>query len=596
MNKPCRMTLTTAPTGLLFTLPNLTALRADVKPAALFGDHMVLQQGMSVPVWGWADPGEQVTVSIAGQKQSTTAGADRKWMVRLTNLRASSDPVEMTIAGKNTIRTVDILIGEVWFGSGQSNMDFVVSGDMAKYPGMAQRFAGVANEAEEIAAANCPKVREFRVPLKTSELPLEDVVGKWQVCTPATVPGFSAIGYFFSRNLQKAINQPIGFITSAFGASCAQAWVSKDVLESDARLKGIMDGFATQVAAFKSAAADNPAPPAGARGGRGNPLTNQHNPYVLWNAMIKPIQPYAIKGVLWYQGESITEGLQLYPVVMEHVITSWRRQWGQGEFPFYFVQLAAQDAASNRPEVREAQAQALKVPNTAMAVAMDIGEKKNVHPKNKQNLCDRLARIARANVYGEKIEYLWSDVRFDRRGRPIDPRQVHACRRRIGRQGRRPQAVPNCRRRQELRGCCREGRWQYDCGDRPRRPGARRRSLCVASLAGRREPLQRGRLAGAAVPIRRLGVPRTGSCRGRRGRGPGVVRATPPPCIVGISWGAGSSVAQPTVAQPRTVESDRRALPRYAPVIFSVIAKSQGFAGGICTFRPSASCAHCSLP
>jgi sialate O-acetylesterase len=196
--------------------------------------------------------------------------------------------------------------------------------------------------------------------------------------------------------------------------------VSKDVLDSDARLKGNMDGFATQVAAFKAAAAaaaEAPPPPAGepaaqaaggrgARGGgRGSPFTNQHNPYVLWNAMIKPIQPYAIKGVLWYQGESITEGLQLYPVVMEHVITSWRQQWGQGEFPFYFVQLAAEDAASNRPEVREAQAQALKVPHTAMAVAMDIGEKTNVHPKNKQELCDRLARIARANVYGEKIEY-----------------------------------------------------------------------------------------------------------------------------------------------------------------------------------------------
>lgn len=128
--------------------------------------------------------------------------------------------------------------------------------------------------------------------------------------------------------------------------------------------------------------------------GRGNPLTNQHSPYVLWNAMIKPIQPYAIRGALWYQGESITEGLQLYPVVMEHVITSWTQQWGQGEFPFYFVQLAAQDADSSRPEVREAQAQALKVPNTAMAVAMDIGEKKNVHSKNEQDLCDRLARIA----------------------------------------------------------------------------------------------------------------------------------------------------------------------------------------------------------
>jgi sialate O-acetylesterase len=196
--------------------------------------------------------------------------------------------------------------------------------------------------------------------------------------------------------------------------------VSKDVLDSDARLKSIMDGFATQVAAFKSAAAaaaDSPPPPPGAPaaqaggarggrgGGRGNPFTNQHNPYVLWNAMIKPIEPYAIKGVLWYQGESITEGLQLYPVVMEHVITSWRQQWGEGDFPFYFVQLAAEDANSNRPEVREAQAQALKVPNTAMAVAMDIGEKTNVHPKNKQALCDRLARIARANVYGEKIEY-----------------------------------------------------------------------------------------------------------------------------------------------------------------------------------------------
>ncbi|HMC62317.1 MAG TPA: sialate O-acetylesterase, partial [Candidatus Solibacter sp.] len=397
----------------MFTL----VLRADVKPAAIFGDHMVLQQGMSVPVWGWADLGEQVTVSIAGQQQLATTGTDRKWMVRLTNLRASSDPIEMTIAGTNTIRIVDILVGEVWLGSGQSNMDFVVSSDMAKYPGQAQRFAGVANEAQEIAAANCPKIREFRVPLKTSALPLEDVAGKWQVCTPETVPGFSAIAYFFSRNLQNAIKQPIGFITSAFGASCAQAWVNKEVLDSDTRLKSIMDAFAAQVAAFKSAAsaaADSPPPPAdaaapggarGARGGRGSPFTNQHNPYVLWNAMIKPIQPYAIRGVLWYQGESITEGLELYPVVMEHVITSWRLQWGQGEFPFYFVQLTAQDANSNRPEVREAQAEALKVPNAAMAVAMDIGEKTNVHPKNKQDLCDRLARIARANVYGEKIEY-----------------------------------------------------------------------------------------------------------------------------------------------------------------------------------------------
>jgi sialate O-acetylesterase len=419
MTRSFRMKLAAALSGLLLTLCNSTVLWADVKPAALFGDHMVLQQGVSVPVWGWADPGEQVTVGIAGQKQTAVAGQDRKWMVRLNSLKASADPIEMTIAGKNTIQITDILVGEVWLGSGQSNMDFVVSGDMAKYPRMAQRFAGVVNEAQEIAAANYPKIREFRVPLKTSELPMEDVAGRWQVCTPETVPGFSAIGYFFSRDLQKVINQPVGFITSAFGASCAQAWVSKDVLEGDPRLAQIMDGFAAQVAAFKAATAaavNDPAPPVNepapqGRGGRGgrrgpaNPLTNQHNPYVLWNAMIKPIQPYAIRGVLWYQGESITEGLDLYPAVMEHVITSWRRQWRQGDFPFYFVQLAAQDAASNRPEVREAQAQSLRVLNTAMAVAMDIGERTNVHPKNKQDLCDRLARIARANVYGERIEY-----------------------------------------------------------------------------------------------------------------------------------------------------------------------------------------------
>ena len=375
-----RMKYMAALTSLLALGP-APALWADVKPAALFSDHMVLQQGMSVPVWGTAEPGEQVTVSIAGQTQTATTGADRKWMVRLTNLKGVADPIEMTIAGKNTIKITDILVGEVWLGSGQSNMDFVVSGDLTKYPQMAQRFAGVTNEAQEIAAANYPKIREFRVPLKMSATPLEDVAGKWKICTPETVPGFSAIGYFFSRDLQKAINQPIGFITSAFGASCAQAWVSKDVLTADSRLKTNMDRFSGPV------------------------VLNQHNPYVLWNAMINPIQPYAIKGALWYQGESITEPLDMYPMVMEDLITSWRKQWGQGDFPFYFVQLAAQNANSNRPEVREAQAQALKVPNTAMAVAMDIGEKTNVHPKNKQDLCDRLARIARANVYGEKIEY-----------------------------------------------------------------------------------------------------------------------------------------------------------------------------------------------
>lgn len=408
--------------GIVLVLGQSSALRADVKPAAIFSDHMVLQQSQAVPVWGWAEPGEQVTVSIAGQRQTATAGADRKWMVRLSNLAASDNPVEMTIAGKNTIKISDVLIGEVWLGSGQSNMDFVMSKDLVKYPGKAQRFAGVINEEQEIAAANYPKIREFRVPTRMSETPLDDVEGKWQICTPETAPGFSAIGYLFSRDLQKAINRPVGFITSAFGASCAQAWVSKDYLSADPALKPLvdrMDNLATQYQAAMAARANAPQPaPATApatqqaRGGRGggargprSPFTDQHNAFVCWNAMIKPIQPYAIKGVLWYQGESITEGLELFPKVNEAVITSWRKQWGLADLPFYFVQLAALDNNSNRPEVREAQAKALKVPNTAMAVTIDIGDKTDVHPHNKQDLGDRLARIARARVYGEKIEY-----------------------------------------------------------------------------------------------------------------------------------------------------------------------------------------------
>lgn len=393
-----------------------TALHADVKPAAIFGDHMVLQQGASVPVWGWADPGEQVTVSIGSQRQSATAGADRKWMVRLSNLPAGG-PVEMTVAGKNTIKITDVLVGEVWLGSGQSNMEFTVSNDLVKYPTMAKRWAGVINEEAEITAANHPQIRMFTVKMKTSKDVLDDVEGQWQVCTPETVPGFSAIGYFFSRDLQKSLNRPVGFINTSYGASCAQAWISKDVLEADPKFAAVLATLTNAYTAYEQAvaraatqpAATQPEAAGARRGGRGrgprDPHTDQHMPFVLYNAMLKGVQPYAIKGVLWYQGESITTGgPAMYTELMDTLITSWRKQWNQN-LPFYFVQLAALDNNSNRPEVREAQAKSLRVPNTAMAVTLDIGEKTDVHPHNKQDLGIRLARIARAREYGEKIEY-----------------------------------------------------------------------------------------------------------------------------------------------------------------------------------------------
>ena len=217
--------------------------------------------------------------------------------------------------------------------------------------------------------------------------------------------------------------------------------------------------------------------------------------------MIRPIEPYAIRGVLWYQGESITEGLPLYPVVMEHVITSWRQEWRQGDFPFYFVQLAAQDAASNRPEVREAQARALNLPNTAMAVAMDIGEKKNVHPKNKQDLAERLARIARAKVYGEQIEYsgpVYESMRVE--GNSIRVRFTHVGRG-LAAKGGEAQVVAGRRRGPEVRRGGGKDRRRLGCGYSARRLGARRCSVCVAPLARRRKPLQSRRPARAAIPV-----------------------------------------------------------------------------------------------
>jgi sialate O-acetylesterase len=374
---------------------------------------MVLQQGMAVSGWGSADAGEQVRVSFAGQTKSATAAADGKWMVKLDNLQTSDKPAEMIIAGKNNVAIKDVLVGEVWLGSGQSNMEFTVSKNLQKYPNQAKRFAGVINEEEEIAKADYPLIRMFTVKMKTSGEVLDDVEGQWQVCTPQNVPGFSAVGYFFSRDLFNAIHRPVGFINSSYGASCAQAWISKSALESDPKFKPVLDTFDTAMARYQqqlAEAATRPAPTT--QTGRGNarpprsPVSDQHQPFVLYNAMLKGIQPYAIKGALWYQGESITTGgTEMYTQLMNLLIQSWRQQWGQGDFPFYFVQLASLDNNSNRPEVREAQAKSLSMPNTAMAVTTDIGNKSDVHPHDKQTLGDRLARIARARDYGEAIEY-----------------------------------------------------------------------------------------------------------------------------------------------------------------------------------------------
>ena len=413
--------LKTISIGLFALLLTANPLLAEVKLASPFTSHMVLQRDMSVPVWGTADAGEKMTVEFAGQKISTTADADGKWRVDLKPMPASAEPRELLVSGNRksqieNLKCNDVLVGEVWLASGQSNMDFSMS-KKVKY------FAGIANEEKEIAAANYPLIRMFIGDAQKTYAPTNRIGGEWKICTPENASAFSAVGYIFARDLQREIKVPVGIIAEAFGASTAEAWIDRATMAADPKLKPLLNRFDAAVEKFRTnpppviaaprsedVSATNAAPKNRKRGGGArDPIQDQHNATVLFNGMIAPVIPYAIRGAIWYQGESIvdanTGGIELYPHVQAALIRDWRKLWGEGDFPFYIVQLAGQDAASNSPLVREAQATVLQLPNTGMAVATDIGERKNVHPKNKQDVGDRLARIALANVYGYKIEF-----------------------------------------------------------------------------------------------------------------------------------------------------------------------------------------------
>jgi sialate O-acetylesterase len=387
-------------------------VQAEIKLASPFASHMVLQREIPVAIWGTADPGEKVTVEFAGQKKSAKADTAGRWRVELKPLKASDAPRTLTVSGsKNTqpVRLEDVLVGEVWLCSGQSNMDFTVAKTTKYY------FAGVTNEAEEVAAANYPAIRMFTGDPVRAYRPQPSVPGAWRACTPETVREFSAVGYFFARDLQKEIKVPVGIVTLTFGASTAQAWIRREAIAANPKLKPELDRFDEVVtnyvpptdaelkswqAAADQAKANNRRAP---RRPRPDPVQDQHNPTVLFNGMIAPFVGFAIRGVLWYQGESITAPRELFPLWNETLIRDWRALWGR-ELPFYFCQLAALENASNSPQVREWQTEALKLPNTAMAVTIDIGDPKNVHPKNKAPLGNRLARIALARNYGRKIE------------------------------------------------------------------------------------------------------------------------------------------------------------------------------------------------
>ena len=355
--------------------------RADVKLPAVIGDHMVLQQGLELPFWGWAEPGEAVTVTVAGKPAMATTAADGRWMVRHPAV-TKSGVVEVIIAGKNSITLKDVLVGDVWICSGQSNMQLRVSES--------------ANAKDEVPAAKFPTIRLFQVERQTALEPQTDVQGRWIECSPESVGDFSAVGYYFGRELHARLNRPIGLIEAAYSGCGAESWVSDATLKSDPLYVQLLE---------KTAAANKDPAQANTPG----------RTTVLYNGVIAPLQPFAIKGAIWYQGEQNAIRAHQYRALFPALIEDWRRTWGQGDFPFLFVQLpnyisdktkpdhSPEPEASAWAELRDAQRQALLAPNTGMAVTIDLGDPRDIHPKNKQEVGRRLARQALSVAYNQSI-------------------------------------------------------------------------------------------------------------------------------------------------------------------------------------------------
>ncbi len=382
-----------------------SAAFADVKLPAVFSDNMVLQKGEKIPVFGWADSGEAVTVKAGAQSAQATAGADGKWKVTLDTTKVdSARPFEVTVAGKNNIAIKNVLVGEVWVASGQSNMEMSVN--------------GVKNAADENKAADFPAVRMFTVKKATSDTALKDVTGTWVVAEPGKIGGFSAVGYFFARELNQTLKVPVGVIHTSWGGTVAEAWTSPEALKADADFEPILDRYTKAKEGYPAAKARyEEAVKAWEAGGKkgnaprgpGGP-NNPNNPSVLYNAMVSPLIPYGIRGAIWYQGESNAGRAYQYRKLFPAMITDWRKQWAQGDFPFYFVQLANFQAKTDQPgdsawaELREAQTMTLKLQNTGQAVIIDIGDDKDIHPKNKQDVGKRLAQWALKKDYGRDVE------------------------------------------------------------------------------------------------------------------------------------------------------------------------------------------------
>jgi sialate O-acetylesterase len=443
--------------SLLLFLASFSPLRADVKLPAIFGDHMVLQRDISVPVWGTAAPGESVTVTAGGDKATATAGPDGKWSVKLDKLAASDKPIEVTITGKNTITLNDVLVGDVWVCSGQSNMEYGIKAFMLP---------------AELAKAADPQIRIFSVPKWVAPAPAADIaappptaphLGSWMVCTPKSLSdggewsGFTAVGFYFGRDIHNFTHQPVGLIQSCWGGTRINSWTSLETLQAmpmmasfvkgaitfrdnydkikqtylnetlpkwkieidkwNADNKAALDTFDTAMKDWreqvkKAAAEKKPGPPkpVGPKAPRPprDVINDNQCSTALFNGMINPLIPYGIKGALWYQGEANADNPVFYKAALPALIKDWRTHWGEGDFPFIIVQLPnfmtrkPNPGESSWAGTREAQAKALDLPNTGVAVTIDLGEAGNIHPGDKQDVGYRAALAAERAGYDAK--------------------------------------------------------------------------------------------------------------------------------------------------------------------------------------------------
>ena len=356
--------------------------------AGIFADGMVLQQQSAAAIWGQAKPNAEVRIETSWQDQATvvTTGGDGKWKTTI-NTPAAGGPFTLSVESDGHKKAFkNILSGEVWICSGQSNMHWKMRG------------FGVDHFKKDVQKANHPNIRFCAVPRKLALEPQDDLKLRWQVCTPKTALEFSAVAYFFGDKLREELDVPIGLISTSWGGSSAEAWINPDVLKEEfPEFAKVINGYDELIKQHGAVLSGNKKGPKAVKG------INQRTPAVLYNEMIHPIIPFSCRGVIWYQGESNVEHPVQYRKLFPTLIKNWRQEWGQADLPFYFVQIAPfhyRDKPLPVALLREAQFQTLAVPNTAMVVTMDIGDPTNIHPKPKKPVGRRLAMVALAKDYG----------------------------------------------------------------------------------------------------------------------------------------------------------------------------------------------------